>query len=187
MKNPISKNYLQKISLSFKSIEDISDEIIRAANICLKSIKKKNKIIFCGNGGSAADSLHLSAELVGKFLKKRKSIPALSLTSNTSILTSLSNDFSYEIIFKRQLESIGTKGDVLFAISTSGKSKNVNQAINFALSKKMNVIYLTSLKCNIKPRKNLHLIKVKADRVDRIQEQHIAIGHIICEFLENSF
>ena len=82
---------------------------------------------------------------------------------------------------------MGAKGDVLFAISTSGKSKNVNQAINFALSKKMNVIYLTSMKCNIKTRKNLHLIKVKADRVDRIQEQHIAIGHIICEFLENSF
>ena len=186
MKNFISKNYLNKVYLNFKSIEEIRDEISEAINVCLKSIKRKNKIIFCGNGGSAADSLHLSAELVGKFLKKRKSIPSISLASNTSILTSLSNDFSYKIIFKRQLESLGLKGDVLFAISTSGKSENVNLAVKYALSKKMSVIYLTSIKCNMKKRKNLHFIKVKANRVDRIQEQHIAIGHIICEFLENS-
>ena len=153
MKNFISKNYLNEVYLSFKSIKEIRDEISQAADICLESIMQKNKIIFCGNGGSAADSNHLSAELVGKFLKKRKSIPAISLASNASILTSLSNDSSFKIIFKRQLESLGLKGDVLFAISTSGKSENVNQAVKYALSKKMRVIYLTSIKCNIKKKK----------------------------------
>ena len=152
---------------------------------CLSN-KYNKKIYFCGNGGSAADSQHLAAELIVKFLKNRKSLPAESLTTNSSIITAISNDFSFNNIFSRQLESLGKARDTLFAITTSGKSININKAIKLAIKKKMRVILLTSVKCNIKSNKTILVIKVKNTRTDRIQEQHIAIGHIICEEIEQN-
>jgi D-sedoheptulose 7-phosphate isomerase len=176
--------YLKDIINSFYKIKELENEIKQACKICIKTIKKNKKIYFCGNGGSAADSQHLAAELIGKFLKKRKSLPAESLTTNSSIITAISNDFSFDNIFSRQLEGLGKAGDILFAITTSGKSKNITKAIKLAIKKKMKVILLTSIKCTIKSNKTILVIKVKNTRTDRIQEQHIAIGHIICEEIE---
>ena len=186
-------NNLNKIKLkinfiinNFNKISECSNDLNKAILVALNSLKKNKKIIFCGNGGSAADAQHLTAELVGKYLKKRKAIPAISLTTNTSTLTSIGNDINFDEIFSRQLEAIGKPGDVLFAISTSGKSKNILKAINYAHKKKIRIIFLTSKKFKAKM-KDVVTIKVPADRVDRIQEMHIFIGHIFCEEIENFF
>tara|TARA_B100000767_G_scaffold138249_1_gene130756 strand:+ start:185 stop:754 length:570 start_codon:yes stop_codon:yes gene_type:complete len=160
------------------------DKIELAARLCVQSIKTNGKIIFCGNGGSASDSAHLSAELVGRYLKNRKPYASLSLVSNLSVITAIANDFGYEDIFARQLDAIGNKNDVLFAISTSGKSKNVLKAIKTANNKKIKVIFLNSIQ-NKKNNDSIDIdIKVPAQRVDRIQELHILIGHMICEIIE---
>ena len=108
-------------------------------NLCISALKKKKKIIFCGNGGSAADSQHLCAELVSKFLKNRKPIPSIALTTNTSTLTSIANDFDYKYVFSKQLEALGNEGDVLIAISTSGKSKNIIETFKISKRKKLEV------------------------------------------------
>ena len=182
----INNKYLETIINSFSKIKILENAINKACKICINAINRNNKIFFCGNGGSAADSEHLAAELIGKFLKKRKSLPSIALTANSSIITSISNDLSFDEIFSRQIDSLANPGDVLFAISTSGKSNNVINAIKIAKKKKMKIIMLTSIKSNIKDSRFIHTIKVENKRTDRIQEQHIAIGHIICEAIENS-
>ena len=182
----IKKNLLD-IENNFKNLNDkyYLDLIQNAASMIVNSIKNKKKIIFCGNGGSAADGEHLCAELAGRYLKKRKAYPAIALTGNSSLITALANDYGFENIFYRQIESIGEKGDILFAITTSGKSKNILNILQLAKKKGIKVILLTSIKAkNLKNKVDL-IIPVPSERVDRIQEMHIGIGHIICETVEN--
>ncbi len=162
------------------------DQISIAAEQCIKSIKSGGKVLFCGNGGSAADSAHLSAELVGRYLKNRKPYASVCLSSNISSITAIANDFGYENIFSRQLDSIGKKNDVLFAISTSGKSKNILKVIKKASDKKIKIIFLNSVLKKSKNKFSDIEIKVPANRVDRIQELHILIGHLICEIIEKN-
>jgi D-sedoheptulose 7-phosphate isomerase len=186
----MKKNIISKIEDAQKSLNIFKssicvEQIDSAAKLCIQSIKKGGKILFCGNGGSASDAAHLSAELVGRYLKNRKPYASVCLASNLSAITAIANDFGYENIFSRQLDSIGSKHDVLFAISTSGISKNVLKAIKLAHGKKIKVIYLNSIK-NKKKNNYINIdIKVPAQRVDRIQELHILIGHLICEIIEN--
>ena len=141
--------------------------------------------MFCGNGGSAADAQHLSAELVGRYMKNRKPLASIALSTDTSVITAISNDLSFDEIFSRQVESIGNEGDVLYAISTSSKSENVISALKIAKSLKIKTIGITGSNgigfkglCDI-------VISVPALRPDRIQEMNIAVGHIICEILES--
>ncbi len=177
------------LSQSIKNLKILQETkyqrlIYKIFEVCLKAIKKNKKIIFCGNGGSAADSQHLTAELVSKFLKVRKPLPAISLTTNTSSLTSIGNDFGYNYIFSKQLIALGSKGDVMIAISTSGKSKNIIEALNVAKKKGIFTILFTGEKIN--RMKNCNIVfNAPARRVDRIQELHILVGHIICELIEN--
>ena len=160
-------------------------KLYKAASLCIKTLKNNGKIIFIGNGGSAADAQHLSSELVGKYLKKRKSIPSISLTTDTSAITSIANDYDYKYIFSRQIESLANKNDLLFAISTSGKSKNIIQALKVCKKRRIKSICLTKKNYPIKLNYISDVIlPVPANRVDRIQEMHIFIGHIICEILE---
>ncbi len=185
-------NNLKKNIQNFKKNIDLLNQnksLMAAYNSTIKlllgSINKGGKIIFMGNGGSAADAQHLNAELVGKFLKKRKAIPSISLTTDTSVITSISNDVNYKFIFSRQIESIAKKNDIIFGITTSGKSKNIIEGFKKAKNIKCKTVCLT--KHNYP--KNLNnlcdiIIPVNADRVDRIQELHIFIGHNICEILE---
>ena len=140
--------------------------------------------MFCGNGGSASDAQHLAAELVGRYRKNRKPIASVALTTDTSIITAVSNDFSFNHIFSRQVEAIGNEGDILYAISTSGKSTNVINAIKVAKKLNIKTLGITGNDdsgfreiCDI-------TISVPASRPDRIQEMHIAIGQILCEILE---
>jgi len=177
---------INKIISNYRKLHNISDDINTARKLCVKAINENRKIVFCGNGGSAADSQHLAAELIGKFLKIRKPIPALALTTNSSTITSVGNDIDFKMIFARQIEALGNANDILFAISTSGKSENILEAIRVAKKKKLKIILLTSIKCKIKKNNQIHLIKVPAIRVDRIQEMHITIGHLICEYIENN-
>jgi len=183
----IIKKNLFNIENNFQKLQNQKFEklIYKSAILIINTLKKKNKVMFCGNGGSCADSEHLCTELVGRYLKNRKPYSAISLTTNSSLLTALSNDFSFVEIFKKQIEAIGKKNDVLFAITTSGKSKNILNAIKIAKKNKIKVILLTSKKAISLKKKVDIFIPVPSDRVDRIQEMHIAIGHIICELVEN--
>lgn len=174
--NNVNKKLISKLYTS------LIEKIIK---ILIKSIRSGGKVIFCGNGGSASDSLHLAAELIGRFKKKRKAISAISLNSEISTITAIANDFGYEKIFERQLESIGDKRDVLIAISTSGKSKNITKVLNKAKKMKIRSILLTSEKYKINKKIADIVFKAPTEDVARTQEVHILIGHLICEALEN--
>ncbi len=158
--------------------------IARAARELIECVKGGGKILICGNGGSAADSQHIAAELVGRFQRERKAIPALALTVDTSIITSLSNDYSFEIVFARQVEALGLAGDILIMISTSGNSANVLQAGRAAREKGIKTIALLGRDGGrIGGEADLSLI-VPARETARIQEGQMVIYHIICDLVE---
>ncbi len=181
------KKTLKEISENFLKLSENSvNEIENAANIILESIKRGNKVMFCGNGGSASDSQHLAAELVGRYRKNRKPLAAVALTTDTSAITAIGNDFSFDEIFSRQVEAIGSSGDVLYAISTSGKSKNIINSLIVAKKLKIKTIGLTGSNGGDMNDLCDFLIKTPAERPDRIQEMHIAVGQIICEIIENT-
>lgn len=168
----------------WSDIKDLKNKISLCANKMYKSLKSGKTIIWCGNGGSAADSQHLSAELVGRFLKNRKALKSLALTTDTSALTAISNDFSFERIFERQLEALGSRGDVLILISTSGNSLNLINAAKLAKKRKIFVIGLLGKNGGkVKKYCNEHIL-IKSKSVPRIQEMHILVGHILCLLIE---
>lgn len=182
-----------------KIIRDIIEESIRtkeglyksqiqniekAAKVIIRSLKKDGKILVFGNGGSAADSQHIVAELVGRFKKERKAIGAIALTTNTSTISALANDYGYDVTFSRQIEALARKGDVAIGISTSGNSKNVIEAIRRARSLGLVTIGLTGGDGGrLKGDADISIL-VGSKNTARIQESHIMIGHIICELVE---
>jgi len=161
--------------------------IKKVGEICVKSLKNGNKIIICGNGGSAADAQHIAAELSGRFKKERKALAGIALTTDTSALTAIGNDYGFEYIFSRQVEAIGRKDDVLIAISTSGNSKNVIKAIESAREIGMRVITLIGKDGGEMRNLGDVNIIIPSDNTPRIQEMHIMIGHMICNFIDNEF
>ena len=162
----------------------LSEKITESINEITKCLKRGNKIILFGNGGSAADAQHIAAEFIGRFQKERNSFPALSLTTDSSIITSLANDYSYDIVFSRQCESLVSKGDVVIGISTSGKSKNVENGIKIAKKKGAHTIGLLGGKGGtIKNIVDVPIV-VPSSNTARIQEVHRVIYHIICHFVE---
>ena len=178
----------QEIQNHRKALEMIDNKfkrkIISVSKVLSKSLKKGGTIYWCGNGGSASDSMHLSTELIGRFKKNRKPLKSISLSSNASALTCISNDFGFENLFSRQIEALGKKNDVLIAISTSGNSKNILKAIEQANRNKLFTIGMLGKnggKC--KNKSDIDLI-VKSSSTARIQEMHIMIGQIICELIE---
>ena len=148
-----------------------------------KALAAGHKILFFGNGGSAADAQHFAAELAGRFLAERRGLPGIALTTNTSVLTAIGNDYSYEDVFARQLEGLGVAGDVAFGISTSGNSKNVLRAMEAAAKKKMITIGLCGRGGKLKDIVD-HCICMPSEQTPRIQEAHILTGHILCEIVE---
>ena len=173
---------IEKRIENFKLLKNEIEKINKASYILTESFKNKNKVLFCGNGGSASDCNHLACEFISKFKKERKSLPAISLCSNNSIITAVSNDYSFENIFSRQMEGLANENDILIAISTSAKSKNVLNAIKYAKENNLKVIFLTG-----KNKTNLNIdveINATSDITCEIQELHIAIEHIICEIIE---
>ncbi len=179
---------LEEISENFKQLsKQCSAEINNASLNIIDSLKNGGKIMFCGNGGSAADSQHLSAELLGRYRLNREPLASIALSTDTSTITAIANDFSFEDIFSRQVDALGKEGDILYAISTSGKSRNIIQAIKTARTKGIYVVGVTGKDST--DMKNICdiLIDVPSDRPDRIQEMHISVGQIICEIVENHF
>jgi D-sedoheptulose 7-phosphate isomerase len=165
--------------------KNLSEKIEKAINEIIKCFSTGNKIIIFGNGGSAADAQHIVAEFIGRFQKERKSLPAIALTTDSSIITSLSNDYSYDIIFSRQCESLVKEGDVVLGISTSGNSKNVEKGIITA--KKMGAVTVGLLGGDGGTINNVTDISiiVQSTNTARIQEVHRVIYHIICDIVEN--
>ena len=174
----------QGVKASLLSKEYI-DLIEKAAKNITGALGKGGKVIVFGNGGSASDSQHMVAELVGRFKKERAAVPAISLSTNTSTITALSNDYGYDISFKRQIEALGKKDDIAIGISTSGKAKNVIEALLKAKERGLATIALTGKAGGrVKDIADLSIV-VNSDDTARIQEAHILIIHILCELVEN--
>ncbi len=182
------KKTLLDISKNFEILANSNLDVIeQAKKLMIKSIDSKNKIMFCGNGGSAADSQHLAAELLGRYQINREPLAAIALSTDTSSITAIANDFSFNEIFSRQIKALGNPGDILYAISTSGNSKNILSAIKCASEMNINVIGITGQDGGLMNEICDVLIKVPSTRADRIQEMHIAIGQILCENIESHF
>ena len=171
-----------------KTIQALIDsrlpEIEAAGSLIWEALKSGNKILLCGNGGSAADAQHIAAELVGRYEQQRRAFPAISLTPDTSALTAVSNDYGYEEVFARQVEALAVAGDVLSAISTSGKSPSIVKAADQARARGCKTIALTG--CSGEPLTS-HCdlaVVVPSDRTSRVQEAHITIGHLWCEIVD---
>ena len=169
----------------FNIIQQLTPKINEIVNICVQSIKNGNKIIFCGNGGSASQSQHLTAELVGRYKLERKAINSISLTVDTSNLTAIGNDYGFENIFSRQLEGIGAKGDVIIGLSTSGNSKNILNAFNVAKDKNIITIALSGKDGGEMSKIADYSLIVPAQTSAHIQECHLVIGHLICDLIED--
>ena len=176
----IQANNVNKI-LTSKIYISLIEKIIK---ILVKSIRSGGKVIFCGNGGSASDSLHLAAELIGRFKKKRKAISAISLNSEISTITAIANDFGYEKIFERQLGLLEIKEIILIAISAGGTSKNIIKVLSKAKKMQIKSILLTSEMFKTNKKIADIMFKAPTEDVARTQEVHILIGHLICEALE---
>lgn len=155
--------------------------IEKMIQLTIDALRAGNKLLFCGNGGSAADSQHLAAEFVGRYEKERRSLPAIALTVDTSALTAIGNDYSYDRVFERQLEGLGRKGDVLFGISTSGNSKNVVAAAKRAKEMGLKVIVMTGGTGGALKDLADAAFVAPVKKTSRIQESHIMVGHILCE------
>ena len=185
--NPIiAERFTDHLDVFGKTMEQM-DVIQLMAERCKEALKSGNKVLFCGNGGSAADAQHLAAELIGRFQKERRSLASVALTTDTSILTAVANDYGYDEVFARQVEGLGRSGDVLIGISTSGNSANVVKAALKARDTGMHTIAFTGegggkLKdiCDI-------TFAVPSKVTARIQEMHIMVGHIICELVEEEY
>lgn len=160
------------------------EQIAKLVELITEAYRNDKKLIFMGNGGSAADAQHLAAELVGRFFKERTALQALALNTNTSIITALANDYGYEHIFRRQIEAIARQGDVVIGISTSGNSPNVLEALMEAKRKACHTIGLTGRSGG--KMKNLVdiCLCMPSSTTPRIQENHILVGHIMCELVE---
>ena len=181
------ENTLKEISKNFEKLSiSKSSQIYEVANKLIISLKQNGKIIFLGNGGSAADAQHLAAELVGRYKKDRKALAGIAITTDTSTITAISNDTSFNFIFSRQLEAIGNQGDVILAISTSGNSQNIIEAILKAREMGITSVGLTGEQGGEMGKICDYNICVPSNRTDRIQEMHIAVGHFICELIEKS-
>ena len=183
----IRQAIIESIEVKQKLSED--HEVIRIVGeiveTCVTAFKQGHKVLFCGNGGSAADAQHLAAELSGKFYFDRDPLPAEALHVNSSFLTAVANDYSYEEVFARLIKGIGAKGDVLVALSTSGNSRNVVRAMETARMKEMVTIAMTGAGGGkMKPLAD-YIIEVPSTDTPRIQESHILLGHIICELIES--
>jgi len=184
MKQKVISILKEDIDLKNKVVKDLTGKIEEAIKMIIEALKSGKKVLFFGNGGSAADAQHMACELVARYKKERKALPAIALSTNTSVLTAVSNDYSFDVVFSRQIEALGEKNDVAFGISTSGNSKNVIKGVEAAKAKGLKTIGL--LGCDggsIKDLVDLPII-VPARSTPRIQESHLTIEHIICELVE---
>tara|TARA_Y100001954_G_C15604124_1_gene499551 strand:+ start:224 stop:835 length:612 start_codon:yes stop_codon:yes gene_type:complete len=186
MRDSIKSDIQESIKVKNDLIEKSIDDIEKAAKLIIRCVLNGGKVLWCGNGGSAADAQHLSTEFMGGMTdQNRRPIPSIALTTDTSFITAWSNDTDFESVFSRQIQGIGLEGDVLVAISTSGKSPNVISAIKQAKYKRINTILFTGNSGSLSTEMSDVVVCVPSNDTQRIQESHIMIGQIICGLVEN--
>lgn len=187
MKEYIKENIREGLESKQQLLEDESllSTVEEVAKKCIEAYKNGNKLLVCGNGGSASDAQHMVGELVGRYLKERKGIPAIALTANSTVMTAISNDYDYESAFAKQVRALGNEGDILIGISTSGNSGNVVKA--FAEAKEMGIktVGFTGRSGGKMKQCSDYLLNVTSDRTPRIQEMHILLIHTICGLIED--
>ena len=185
----IRAHFTASAQLKLDAVDALAPEIARAATLLTECLLADGKILACGNGGSAGDAQHFAAEMVGRFERERPELPAISLSTDTSILTAVANDYSFEQVFAKQVRALGSERDVLLAISTSGNSGNVIAAIDAARERGMRVVALTGKGggriCDMLSEGDSHLC-VPHDRTARIQEVHLLMIHCLCDAIDNA-
>jgi len=184
MRDIVLRELEESASIKRMMAENMADTIVEAARVIINAYKADKKVLLIGNGGSAADAQHIAGELIGRLKMKRGPMPALALTANTSVLTALANDYGYDKVFSRQIEALASAGDVLIAITTSGTSPNVVEAVKTAKSRGTITIALTGSSGGKLNNLADLTVMVPSDNTQRIQEAHITIGHIICHLVE---
>ncbi len=184
IQNEIKK--LFSILMHIQQDTALLDTVAAIAERCTKALEQGKKMIFLGNGGSAADAQHLAAELVSRLCYNRPALAAIALTTDTSALTAIANDYGFEWLFSRQIEAIAQEGDVLIAISTSGKSPNVLHAINTARNKKLITVGFTGAEAPLMAKCCDLVLNIPSKETQKIQECHITLGHIICGLIEDA-
>jgi D-sedoheptulose 7-phosphate isomerase len=186
MRDKIKDVFLESIRIKEELLRTSIAQIIEISDLIIECLKRNGKVIIFGNGGSASDSQHIAAELVGRFKRDRSSLAAISLSANISVITSLANDYGYETIFAKQIEGLGQKNDIAIGISTSGKAKNVILAIKQAKKMGIKTVALTGGDGGELAKLADISLLVPSAVTARIQEAHITIGHIICELVEQA-
>lgn len=180
--------FTNSITVKQKTFDSIAEQIAQAGDKLVQSLLNEGKIMACGNGGSAADSQHFTSELINRFEAERPALPAIALTTDTSAITSIANDYRYDDIFSRQIHALGRESDILLAISTSGQSNSIVQAIEAAHERDMSVIALTGkdggLVAGSLSDDDIEL-RVPSDQTARIQESHITIIHALCDLIDH--
>jgi D-sedoheptulose 7-phosphate isomerase len=185
MENTILERFKESSEVKTRFLKENLPQLLDVIKLIAHAFESENKLFFFGNGGSAADAQHLAAEFVNRYVMDRPPLPAIALTTDTSLLTSISNDFSFDEIFSKQLRALGKEGDIAIAISTSGNSSNVIKAVEVAKEMRMKTVALTGNDGGVLAKiVDISLI-VSSNSTPRIQEAHILIGHILCEMVEH--
>lgn len=186
MRDAVAKQIQTSVSVLSAMIADgrLLSVVSDVASACIRALRAGNKLLFMGNGGSAADSQHLAGEMVSRFAYDRPGLPAFALTTDTSVLTAIGNDYGYDRLFARQVEAVGRQGDLLFGISTSGRSPNVLAALEKAREMEIITVGMTGNRRAPITQMTDYCIEVPSDCTPNIQEGHIVIGHIICGLIE---
>jgi D-sedoheptulose 7-phosphate isomerase len=175
------------VKQQFLANEELLDRLREIVSVTVEALENGSRLWFCGNGGSAADAQHLAAEFSGRFYKDRRALPAEALHCNTSYLTAVANDYSYDEVYARLVEGVCSPGDILFGFSTSGNSKNICNAFEVANNKEIITVGFTGKTGGMMKEISKYLINVPSTVTPRIQESHIMAGHIICELVEEQF
>jgi len=182
--NSVMQYFMDSSNLYRQTAYQLKNSVINFADIISETLLSGNKILICGNGGSAADSQHIAAEFVGRFKLERKALPAIALTTDTSVITAIANDYGFDQVFTRQVAALGNENDLLIAISTSGNSRNVVHAVNEAKHRNMQVISLTGQKSSTLKTQSDLCLQVPSENTALIQQTHIGILHIVCDIAE---
>ena len=187
MKNAIIKEFLAHQETIAKVIETMQEPLLEASKLAVETLRAGNKILLCGNGGSAADAQHIAAELTGRYKTERRGLPGIALTTDTSALTAIGNDYGYDRVFDRQVEALANKGDLIIGISTSGNSKNIISALKLGREFGCKTLGFSGRDggamnevCDIN-------LVVPSNNTPRIQEMHILFGHTICQLIDEAF
>lgn len=185
MKQTIKDEFSSHLETIKKVIETMEDNLAQASLLAVETLKNGNKILLCGNGGSAADAQHIAAELTGRYKRERRGLPGIALTTDTSALTAIGNDYGYDRVFDRQVEALANKGDLIIGISTSGNSKNIVSALKLGRELGCKTLGFSGRDggamnevCDIN-------LVVPSNNTPRIQEMHILFGHTICQIIDN--